>query len=100
MQLFARMLARLGACCWFPQLYTVIWDCTGGVTYARGRVFPAHVSCFRRVLWLDQIYSAQNVVAFPSFVVIYYVLGGGCVTCSDRGRFCTFPVGGLFFVYQ
>jgi hypothetical protein len=44
-QLCARMLARLGGCCWFPQLYTAIGDCTEGVPYARGRVFYVRVSC-------------------------------------------------------
>jgi hypothetical protein len=52
-QLCARMLPRLGGCCWFPQLYTVIGDCTKGVSYARGRVFSVHVSC--PILFLQSV---------------------------------------------
>ena len=74
------MLARLGACRWFPELYSVIGGCTGGVPDALGRV--SFVRMLRPALLLQSL-----VFWFTLFRTEWYGFSPICVNllCPGRG---------------
>ena len=74
------MLARLGACRWLPELYSVIGGCTGEVSYALGRVSSVRVLCPALLL--------QSVVFwFKLFCTEWFGFSSICVNllCPGRG---------------
>ena len=50
LQLIAWMLARLGACRWFPELHSFVGFCAVKASYAPGMVSSAHESCLALLL--------------------------------------------------